>query len=97
MSNGPLFKRPVSLRRKPGPQPPAPSRDELFREAYMAALQGCCAQYEAPGLPGHKPLFTGGDTELMRARQIVRRAWNCAAFTCQAFEISAFDEEVGAP
>ncbi len=45
---------PLCKRRKPGPQPAAPTHEELFREVYMAALGGLCSQFEV-GLPYHKP------------------------------------------
>jgi hypothetical protein len=86
------------MRRRPGPQPSGPTHEELFREAFMHALQGCCSQFESPALSGHKPHHSSGDSELERARQLTRRAWNTAAYACQLFEerntVSAFEEEV---
>jgi hypothetical protein len=84
------------MRRRPGPKVPGPTHEELFREAFMHALQGCCSQFESPALSGHKPHHSSGDAELERARQLARRAWNTAAYSCQLFEqsadISAFNE-----
>ena len=81
-------------RRKPGPQPSAPSQEQLFREAYMAALGGLCSQFEV-GLPYHKPQNAQGTAELTRARQLCLRAWNIAAYTVGLFsqerEIAEFN------
>ena len=60
----PLCKRTAQLRRRPGPQPAAPTRAEIFREAFMAALTGLCAQYEQRMLPNGKPCFSEGQSEL---------------------------------
>jgi hypothetical protein len=97
----PLIRREVSLgRRKPGPQPASPSRDEIFIKLYAAALQGVAGQFEVAGLPGHKVFFSEGEGELVRAKKLATRAWNMACYAVNMFEesrcISAFDEEVGA-
>ena len=81
-----ITKRTVVLHRHPGPKPPAPTADEIFRQAYMHALGGLCSQFEQPGLAGHKPMFTEGDSELLRCRQISHRAWNVACYSRQLFE-----------
>ena len=85
----PLCKRTAQLRRRPGPQPAAPTRAELFREAFMAALTGLCAQYEQRMLPNGKPCFSEGQSELHRAKQICRRAWNTACYAVAMFEETA--------
>jgi hypothetical protein len=88
---------PLNKRRRPGPQPAAPTHEQLFREAYMAALGGCCTQFEV-GLPYHKPQNAEGTQELQRARQLCLRAWNVAAYTVGLFgqeaEIEAFNGNV---
>jgi hypothetical protein len=43
------MKEPLVKRRRPGPQT-LPSRDELFREAFMRALEGWCSQFETSPL-----------------------------------------------
>jgi hypothetical protein len=81
-----IVKRAVTLRKRPGPQPPAPSRDELFCQLYIAALEGLCSQFEVKTFQGHKPLYADGDSELTRARQLARRAWNVARYATNMFE-----------
>ncbi len=81
-----IVKRAVTLRKRPGPQPPAPSRDELFCQLYAAALGGLCTQFEVTTFQGHKPLYGDGDGELTRARQLARRAWNVARYATSMFE-----------
>ena len=85
-------------RRKPGPQPPTPSRDQVFLTLYAAALTGLSAQFEMGGQPGHKPFHTEGAAELARAQVIARRAWNLARFATSLFEedsqVRAFNELV---
>jgi hypothetical protein len=89
----------ITMRRKTGPKPAPPSQEELFREAYMAALTGCCAQFERPTqLRNGKPFFSEGDLELLRARQLCLRAWNVASYSVGLFsqekEIQAFNDSV---
>jgi hypothetical protein len=68
------MKEPLVKRRRPGPQT-LPSRDELFREAFMRALEGCCSQFETSPFVNRRPNYYEGDAELLRARQLVRRAY----------------------
>jgi hypothetical protein len=86
-----------TMRRKPGPQPAAPTQEELFREAYMTALGGLCSQFEV-GLPCHKPQNATGTAELVRSRQLCLRAWNIAAYTVGLFsqerEIAEFNSHI---
>jgi hypothetical protein len=88
---------PLSKRRRPGPQPPPPTQEQLFREAYMHALCGLTSQFEV-GLPYHKPQNAAGAQELVRARQLCLRAWNIAAYTVGMFgqeeEIAQFNGNV---
>ena len=82
-------KRSIVQRRRPGPQPPPPTHEELFREAFMHALQGCCSQFETT-------THFVNRKELGRARQLVRRAWNVAVYSTNMFEDTircASDEE----
>jgi hypothetical protein len=85
-------------RRRPGPQPSPPSREELFREAFMNALQGCCSQFETGIFMNRRPNFCEGAAELNRAQQLVRRAWNVAVYSTSMFEqereIDEFNENV---
>jgi hypothetical protein len=95
----PMNGAPLNKRRRPGPQPTAPTQEQLFREAYMAALTGCCGQFERETrLLNGKPYFSEGDRELQRARQLCRRAWNIAAYSVVLFgqeeEIKAFNASV---
>jgi hypothetical protein len=65
----------------------------------MAALSGCCGQFErATRLLNGKPFFSEGDRELQRARQLCRRAWNIAAYSVALFgqeeEIAQFNGNV---
>jgi hypothetical protein len=86
------------IRRKPGPQPAAPNRDEIFLKVFAAALTGICSQFETTPFVNRKPSFCEGEAELSRCRVLTRRAWNVAAYSCQLFEerntVSAFNEEV---
>jgi hypothetical protein len=89
----------LQQRRRPGPQPPGPTHEQLFREAFMHALTGCCSQFEVAPFMNRKPNFSEGDAELERARVLTRRSWNVATYACQLFEqssrITKFNEEVG--
>ena len=88
-----------TMRRKPGPQPAAPTQEELFRQTFLAALNGLCGQFEV-GLPHHKPQNASGAGELVRARQLCLRAWNIAAYTVGMFsqeaEIQEFNANINA-
>ena len=81
-----VVKRTASLRRRPGPQPSTPTHDAIFLQLYGSALQGVASQFEASGLPGHKPFHTEGDSELARARVLARRAWNLTCYAVSMFE-----------
>ena len=93
----PITKRTPTLRRKPGPQPPPPSRDQVFLTLYAAALTGLSTQFEV-GLPGHKPFNTEGCAEIARCRQLATRAWNLSCFATALFvedsQVRAFNELV---
>jgi hypothetical protein len=87
------------LRRRPGPQPPPPTHDEVFLRLYQSALQGVASQFEIPAQPGHKPFNMEGEGELIRSRALARRAWNLARFASSMWEqdrtVTSFNEEVG--
>jgi hypothetical protein len=80
------IRREITMRRRPGPQPPEPTHEQLFREAFMHALAGCCSQFETTPFVNRKAHFCEGDDELNRARQLVRRAWNVAVYSTGMFE-----------
>ena len=84
-----ILKRTAAMsRRRPGPQPPVPSHNQLLLELYKAALTGVMTQFET-GLPYHKPYNIEGVAELARARTLTRRAWNSAIFAVALFEEDA--------
>ena len=86
----PPLKRTVTLRRRPGPRTPPPTRDEIFREAFMVALgRSLRAIRDASAFMNRKPNFHEGDAELERCHAIVRRSWNIAGFAATAFEEAA--------
>jgi hypothetical protein len=91
-------------RRKPSPEPPGLSHDERFWQAYLAALRGVASQFEQPrhaDAGAYYPKYgNGGKEELTRSKDLVRRAWNMAVYSCQMFErqeeADQFNEKVGA-
>ena len=85
---------PIIKRKRPGPQPAAPTQQEIFREAYMRALGGLCCQFEATPYVNRRPSYCDGKAEIERAQQITRRAWNVAVYSCQLFETDSFNREV---
>ena len=93
-----IVKRSAVLRRTTGPKPPAPTADEIFVQSFLAALQGCCSQFERTTAPGHKPDYTEGCREVERMRTLVRRSWNIACYSREMFaadgEVREFNEEL---
>lgn len=78
-------------------QHPIPPFEELFK----CALHGLCAQFEDQNSDNLNPRWCYGASELERAQQLVRRAWNLARFAEAMFKddeqaIEAFNAELEA-